>query len=79
MNYITLNNGVKMPQLGFGVYQIPNEETGVAVYEAIKAGYRLIDTAISYGNEEGTGKGIQRAIDEGLVTRETYLLPQNCL
>ncbi|MFV0560938.1 MAG: aldo/keto reductase [Enterococcus sp.] len=70
MNTIKLNNGVEMPQLGFGVYQIPNEETATAVYEAIKAGYRLIDTASIYGNEKETGEGIQRAIAEGIVTRE---------
>lgn len=70
MNTITLNNGVKMPQLGFGVYQIPLAETAEAVYQAIKAGYRLIDTASIYGNEKETGQGIRRAIDEGLVKRE---------
>ncbi|EMF0045388.1 aldo/keto reductase [Enterococcus hirae] len=70
MQTITLNNGVKMPQLGFGVYQIPLEETAEAVYQAIKAGYRLIDTASIYGNEKETGKGIKQAINEGLVTRE---------
>lgn len=70
MQTITLNNGVKMPQLGFGVYQIPLEETAEAVYQAIKAGYRLIDTASIYGNEKETGEGIKQAINEGLVTRE---------
>lgn len=70
MNLITLNNGVKIPQLGFGVYQIPKEETKEAVYQAIKIGYRLIDTAILYGNEKETGEGIQKAILEGIVSRE---------
>ncbi|WP_028021214.1 aldo/keto reductase [Enterococcus raffinosus] len=70
MRTIQLNNGVKMPQLGFGVYQIPLEETAEAVYQAIKAGDRLIDTASIYGNEKETGEGIKRAIDEGLTTRE---------
>ena len=70
MQTITLNNGVTMPQLGFGVYQIPLEETAEAVYQAIKAGYRLIDTASIYGNEKETGEGIKHAITEGLVTRE---------
>lgn len=70
MQTITLNNGVEMPQLGFGVYQIPLEETAEAVYQAIKVGYRLIDTASIYGNEKETGEGIKRAINEGLVTRE---------
>lgn len=70
MHTMTLNNGVEMPQLGFGVYQIPLEETAEAVYEAIKAGYRLIDTAAVYGNEKETGEGIARAIKEEIVTRE---------
>lgn len=70
MNYITLNNEERIPQLGFGVYQISKEETAQAVYEAIKIGYRLIDTAIAYDNEEEVGNGIQHAIKEGLVTRE---------
>lgn len=70
MQTIKLNNGVEMPQLGFGVYQIPLDETAEAVYQAIKAGYRLIDTASVYGNEKETGQGIKRAIDEDLVTRE---------
>lgn len=55
---VTLNNGVEMPILGFGVYQIPVEETEQAVLDAIKAGYRLIDTAASYGNEEAVGRAI---------------------
>ena len=74
MNYITLNNGEKMPQLGFGVYQIPNEETEEAVYQAIVAGYRLIDTAIAYGNEAEVGAGVARAIAEGLVSREDLFI-----
>lgn len=69
MQTITLNNGVEIPQLGFGVYQIPLEETAEAVYQAIKVGYRLIDTATIYGNERETGQGIKRAIDEGVVRR----------
>lgn len=63
-----------MPQLGFGVYQIPNEETEEAVYQAIVAGYRLIDTAISYGNEAEVGAGVARAIAEGLVSREDLFI-----
>ncbi|MGO3792952.1 MAG: aldo/keto reductase [Enterococcus gilvus] len=74
MQTIKLNNGVEMPQLGFGVYQIPLAETAEAVYQAIQAGYRLIDTASVYGNEKETGEGIKRAIDEGLVTREELFI-----
>ncbi|OPF81352.1 oxidoreductase [Streptomyces antioxidans] len=55
---ITLNNGVRMPQLGFGVWQIPDDEAQVAVRNALDAGYRSIDTAAIYGNEEGTGKAL---------------------
>ena len=51
MDYVTLNNGVKMPKLGYGVYQTPPEETERCVLEAIKNGYRSIDTAQAYGNE----------------------------
>ncbi|MDA3972771.1 aldo/keto reductase [Enterococcus thailandicus] len=74
MQTIKLNNGVEMPQLGFGVYQIPMDQTAEAVYQAIKIGYRLIDTASIYGNEKETGDGIKRAIDEGLVTRKDLFI-----
>lgn len=52
MNYITLNNGVKMPQLGYGVYQVSQEECERCVLDALQVGYRSIDTAQSYFNEE---------------------------
>lgn len=55
---IILNNGVEMPQLGFGVWQVPDDEAEAAVTTALEAGYRSIDTAAIYGNEEGTGKAI---------------------
>ncbi|ARZ66864.1 oxidoreductase [Streptomyces albireticuli] len=55
---ITLNNGVEMPQLGFGVWQVPDAEATAAVATALEAGYRSIDTAAVYGNEEGTGKAL---------------------
>ncbi|MFF9281377.1 aldo/keto reductase [Streptomyces griseosporeus] len=55
---ITLNNGVEMPQLGFGVWQVPDDEAERAVATALQAGYRSIDTAAIYGNEEGTGRAI---------------------
>jgi 2,5-diketo-D-gluconate reductase A len=58
---VTLNNGVEMPLLGFGVFQIDLEECERSVYEAIKTGYRLIDTAASYGNEEAVGSAIKKA------------------
>ncbi|MER7665623.1 MULTISPECIES: aldo/keto reductase [unclassified Streptomyces] len=63
---ITLNNGVEMPQLGFGVWQVPDDEATQTVSTALEAGYRSIDTAAAYGNEEGTG----RAIAESGIPRE---------
>ncbi|MDK8117627.1 aldo/keto reductase, partial [Limosilactobacillus reuteri] len=57
MQNITLNNGVKIPALGFGVFQIPPAETEQAVIDAIKAGYRHIDTAQVYINETEVGLG----------------------
>ncbi|WP_446045641.1 aldo/keto reductase [Streptomyces olivaceus] len=59
MQSVTLNNGVQMPILGFGVYQIPAADTERAVSEAIAAGYRLLDTAAAYGNEEAVGRAIK--------------------
>ena len=59
MQYVTLNNGVEMPLLGFGVYQIPAEDTERAVSDALAAGYRLLDTAAAYGNEEAVGRAIK--------------------
>ncbi|MFD9006914.1 aldo/keto reductase [Streptomyces sp. NPDC059582] len=58
---IILNNGVEMPQLGFGVWQVPDGEAEQAVATALEAGYRSIDTAAIYGNEAGTGKAIAAA------------------
>ncbi|MFD3872746.1 aldo/keto reductase [Streptomyces sp. NPDC058623] len=58
MRNVTLNNGVEMPVLGFGVYQIPPEETERAVGDALAAGYRSLDTAAAYGNEEAVGRAI---------------------
>lgn len=58
MEYVTLNNGVKMPKLGYGVYQIDPAEAERCVLDAISAGYRSIDTAQAYGNEEGVGNAI---------------------
>lgn len=65
-----LNNGVEMPMLGFGTYQITNpDECKNSVLASIRAGYRLIDTAVAYGNEGAVGAGIKAAINEGLVNR----------
>lgn len=75
MEYLTLNTGAKMPQEGFGVFQIPDQEQcEQVVYDAIKAGYRLIDTARAYYNEEAVGKAVARAIADGLTTREDLFI-----
>lgn len=71
MQTVTLNNGVKMPILGFGVYQIPDAvECENAVYEALSAGYRLIDTAAGYLNEEAVGHAIKRS---GVPREELFI------
>lgn len=70
MEYVTLNNGVKMPKLGYGVYQTPPEETERCVLEAIEAGYRSIDTAQAYGNEEGVGNALAKC---GLPREEFFI------
>jgi 2,5-diketo-D-gluconate reductase A len=65
---IRLNNGVEIPQLGFGVYQVPPEDTADAVATALEIGYRHIDTAEMYGNEKGVGEAVARSgIDRGEV------------
>jgi 2,5-diketo-D-gluconate reductase A len=58
---ITLNNGVEIPQLGFGVYQVPPEDTADVVATALEVGYRHIDTAEMYGNEKGVGEAVARS------------------
>ena len=74
MEYVTLNNGVKMPILGFGVYQISKEVCEKCVLDAIDVGYRHIDTAQSYFNEEEVGNAIQKAIKSGKVKREDLFI-----
>ena len=71
MEFITLNNGTKMPIEGFGVFQIPDAvQCEEVTYNAIKTGYRLLDTAAAYMNEEAVGRGIARAVSDGITTRE---------
>lgn len=75
MEFITLNTGAKMPLEGFGVFQIPDAaECEKVTYEAIKTGYRLIDTATAYRNEEAVGKAVARAIADGIITREELFI-----
>ena len=61
MEHVTLNNGLKMPVLGYGVYQIDPQECERCVSDAVEAGYRLIDTAQAYGNEEGVGNAVKKS------------------
>ncbi len=67
---VMLNSGYEMPILGIGTFRLSQSEAEDSVYWALRDGYRLIDTARIYGNEEGVGRGIRRAIEEGFVTRE---------
>lgn len=71
---VTLNNGIEMPALGFGVFQTPPETTSASVAEALRVGYRLIDTAASYFNEREVGEGIRRSgLDRSDVFIETKI------
>ena len=71
MNTITLNNGVKMPQMGYGVYQVSPAECERCVLDAISVGYRMIDTAQAYHNEEGVGNAIQKC---GVPREELFIV-----
>lgn len=77
MEYITLNNGIKMPAVGFGVFQIENKEECIrVVLDAIERGYRLIDTAQSYGNEEAVGEAIKKTSlprEELFITTKVWI------
>ena len=76
MEYVTLNNGVKMPILGYGVYQVTPEECERCVLDAISVGYRLIDTAQAYANEEGVGNAIVKCgvpRDELFITTKVWI------
>ena len=70
MKEVCLNNGVHMPAIGFGVYQIPNSETEEAVMNALEVGYRLIDTAASYFNELEVGQAVRQS---GLKREEIFI------
>ncbi|QKS70812.1 aldo/keto reductase [Paenalkalicoccus suaedae] len=70
MDFVTLNNGLKMPQLGYGVWQVPDEDAAEAVKNALEVGYRSIDTAMIYQNEKGVGQ----AIKESEVPREELFI-----
>ena len=71
MEYVTLNNGSKMPQMGFGVFQVPEADVcEQAVLDAIESGYRLIDTVAAYGNEEAVGAAIAKC---GVPREELFI------
>ena len=70
MDYVTLHNGVKMPQLGYGVYQVSQEECERCVLDALEVGYRHIDTAQSYFNEEEVGNAIKKS---GISREEIFI------
>ena len=71
---VLLNSGYRMPVIGLGTWTLDNDQAENSVYHALKCGMRLIDTARYYGNEVGVGCGLQRAIDEGIVTREDVFI-----
>ena len=80
MKSVKLNNGLEMPMVGFGVYQVSDEETEKAVLEALKAGYRLLDTAAVYGNEAGVGRAIKASgipREEIFVTTKLWIQREN--
>lgn len=76
MEYVTLNNGIKMPILGYGVYQVTNDECEKCVLDAISVGYRSIDTAQAYGNEEAVGNAVKKCgvpRDELFITTKVWI------
>lgn len=73
-DFVTLNSGYKMPRLGLGTWTLDDDTAEDCVYYALKVGYRLIDTARYYGNEVGVGRGVQRAIADGIATREEIFI-----
>ena len=80
MKSVKLNNGIEMPMVGFGVFQVSDEDTEKAVLEALKAGYRLLDTAAVYGNEAGVGRAIKASgipREEIFVTTKLWIQREN--
>lgn len=76
MEYVTLNNGIKMPVLGYGVYQVSNEECEKCVLDAVSAGYRSIDTAQAYANEEAVGNAVKKCgvpRDQLFITTKVWI------
>ncbi|MBQ2679916.1 MAG: aldo/keto reductase [Firmicutes bacterium] len=71
---VLLNSGYEMPIIGLGTWTLSDNEAENSVYHALKSGMRLIDTARYYGNEKGVGRGLRKAVDEGIVTREEVFI-----
>ena len=71
---VPLNSGYEMPMLGLGMFSLSDSQAENSTYWALKAGFRLIDTARIYGNEAAVGRGLRRAMDEGIVTREEVFI-----
>ena len=71
---VKLNSGYSMPVFGLGTWTLDNPTAEEAVYTAIRSGYRLIDTARYYGNEQGVGRGVRKAIAEGIISREDVFI-----
>ncbi len=75
MEFSVLSNNLKMPMMGFGVFQVTDKDVcKQSVLNAIRTGYRLIDTAAVYGNEDAVGEAVREAISEGLCTREELFI-----
>ena len=74
MNYLKLNDGNQIPCMGIGTFLLTPDQAEESVYNALKDGYELIDTANAYVNEKAVGRGIKRAIEEGITTREKVYL-----
>ncbi len=74
MEFSVLSNNLKMPMMGFGVFQVTENVCKQSVLNAIRTGYRLIDTAAVYGNEDAVGEAVREAISEGLCTREELFI-----
>lgn len=80
MEFVKLNNGIEMPMLGYGVFQTPPDQTEACVSEALEVGYRLIDTAQAYGNEEGVGAAVAKSgipRDEIFITSKVWVSNMN--
>ncbi len=71
---VKLASGFSMPLVGFGLWKVDQKTTADIVYAAIQTGYRLFDGAYDYANEKEAGEGIQRAIKDGIVTREEIFI-----